>query len=216
MATVFKRGGKTNREGYWYVSWFDHTGHRQTKRTRTTDRTTAEQIARHHEIGAAKRREGLIDPRDDRYAAEGRRPLKEHLAEFKASLVARGNTAQHCKETQSMATKVVEHCGAKHPKDLTASSVEQAIRSIKDKGASLRTCNAYLRAIKSFSRRLARDNRMRDDALVTLQAFNVETDRRHVRRELSPEELVRLIKAAEANERPEFSLNARDRGMLYR
>ena len=31
MASVFKRGGKKNRGGHYYVSWRDHTGKRQTK-----------------------------------------------------------------------------------------------------------------------------------------------------------------------------------------
>jgi hypothetical protein len=44
MAAVFKRGGKTNRGGCYYVSWFDHDGKRQTRSTRTTDKATAERI----------------------------------------------------------------------------------------------------------------------------------------------------------------------------
>jgi hypothetical protein len=45
MATVFKRGGKGNRDGYWYIQWWDWTSkgkRRRTKCTRTTDKATAE------------------------------------------------------------------------------------------------------------------------------------------------------------------------------
>ena len=31
MATAFKRGGKSNRHGYYYVAWRDHNGKRRTK-----------------------------------------------------------------------------------------------------------------------------------------------------------------------------------------
>ena len=61
MASVFKRGGK-RAKGYWYVQWFDHRGKRRIKCARTTDKATAERIARQHEADAALRRDGVIDP----------------------------------------------------------------------------------------------------------------------------------------------------------
>ncbi len=51
MASVFKRGGKRSK-GYWYASWFDHNGKRQAKSTRTTDKATAERIAKKYEADA--------------------------------------------------------------------------------------------------------------------------------------------------------------------
>ena len=44
MASVFKRGGKKNRGGSYYVSWNNHTGQRQTKSAKTTDKATAERL----------------------------------------------------------------------------------------------------------------------------------------------------------------------------
>ena len=61
--------------------------------------------------------------------------------------------------------------------------MQLAIKSLCDEGKSLKTCNHYLRAIKSFSRWLNRDKRTRDDALAILEAYNAATDPRHVRRE---------------------------------
>jgi hypothetical protein len=45
MATVFKRGGRANRGGRYYVAFFDHAGKRQVRSARTTDKATAERIA---------------------------------------------------------------------------------------------------------------------------------------------------------------------------
>ena len=53
MASVFKRGGKNNRGGSYYLSWFDYTGKRRIKSARTTDKATAERIANKHEADAA-------------------------------------------------------------------------------------------------------------------------------------------------------------------
>ncbi len=61
MATVFKRGGKNNRGGAYYISWYDHTGKRRTKSARTTDKATADRITAKLEADAALRREGVID-----------------------------------------------------------------------------------------------------------------------------------------------------------
>lgn len=60
MASVFKRSGKKSK-GFWYASWTDHDGSRKTKCTFTTDKATAERIAKKHEADAALRRDGVID-----------------------------------------------------------------------------------------------------------------------------------------------------------
>ncbi len=216
MATVFKRGGKSNRSGWYYISYTDHDGKRKTRSSRTTDKATAERIANKLESDAALRRDGVIDASDDRYAAEVRRPLAVHLADFKMALVAKGNTPQHCHETHTQAQKIIDKCGAKFVGDLTGSAVQEAIKSLCDEGKSLKTCNHYLRAIKSFSRWLHRDKRTRDDALTILEAYNAATDPRHVRRELSIDELSRLIATTEQRTLPEHKIPGADRAMVYR
>ena len=65
MASVFKRGGKRNRGGYYYASWYDENGRRRAQCTRTTDKALAERVARNYEDKAVQRRTGLINPSDD-------------------------------------------------------------------------------------------------------------------------------------------------------
>jgi len=72
VASVFKRGGK-RAKGYYYASWFDHNGKRKTLCTRTTDKATAERIARKHESDAAARRQGVVDRRIEYFATEAKR-----------------------------------------------------------------------------------------------------------------------------------------------
>lgn len=212
MASVFKRAGK----GKWYAAWIDHNGRQKTACAHTTDKAAAERIAKKKEADAALRRDGVIDASEDRFGDEGRRELSAHLANYKASLVARENTQRYCDETENRIRKVLTLCKAAYPKDLTASAVEQAIRSLRDGGSSLRTCNAYQRDVKSFAAWLVADKRLRANPLVSLKAYNAATDRRYVRRALSDEELVWLIRAAENSTRHEFSLKSADRAMLYR
>ena len=84
MASVFKRGGK-KAKGYWYVQWFDHNGKRRTKCTKTTDKATAERIARNYESDAALRRDGVIDPALDAISKESQRSIESHLADFETN-----------------------------------------------------------------------------------------------------------------------------------
>ena len=216
MATVFKRGGQNNRGGSYYVSWFDHTGKRRTKCLRTTDKAAAERVAGKLDSDAALRRDGVIDASDDRYALEGRRPLSEHLEDFRRLLIGKANTARHCEETFVQAQKLIAAIGAERISDLNASAVQAALKSLRDSGRSLKTCNHYLRAMKGFSRWLRHDKRIRDDALASLTSFNAATDPRHIRRDLPAEELQLLISTTELRTDPKNSLPGPDRAMLYR
>ena len=215
MATVFKRGGKRNRGGYYYVAYKDHTGRRITKCARTTDKAAAERIAAKLESDAALRRDRVIDPKTDGYRDHEARPLTDHLADLKTHLLAKGNTKKHARETHAKALCVLELAKMGHISDLSASRTQAAIAEIRDGGVSLRTCNAYLRAIKSFSRWLVRDGRAPSDPLAHLSAYNADTDPRYVRRDLSADELAHLIRAAEAGPVVK-GMNGLDRAMLYR
>ena len=222
MASVYKRNGK----GKWYAAWMDMNGKQRTKSTGTTDKAAAERIAKKYEADAALRRDGVVDPSEDRYAEQGRRHLTEHLGEYHNYLVAKGGTEKHAKETKAMAERVAGLCQANHIKDLTASVVQSAINSLRaakqddsgqtKAGSSLRTCNAYLAAIKGFSRWLHRDRRSRADALVTLEAYNEDIDRKRLRRTLTSDELAWLIDVTTGRTLPEHAISGSDRAMLYR
>jgi site-specific recombinase XerD len=82
------------------------------------------------------------------------------------------------------------------------------------KGLSRQTSNHYLRAIKQFSRWLARERRNHNDPLIYLAMLNVKVDRRHDRRALGPDEFARLVEAAMAG--PEvICIPGPDRAMMY-
>ena len=201
---------------YYTVRYFDHTGRRVKVATRCADKDAAQQLANELETQAMKRREGLIDPTQERLAAEARRPLQAHVADYLAALLAKGNTAKHAELTGARVRFILHSCGATHSHDLQPSVVQSTIKAIHDAGRSLETCNSYLRAVKGFSRWLWRDKRTPDDSLATLQAYNAATDRRHVRRELTCEELACLLQFVETHTTEAHNMPGQDRAMLYR
>jgi len=106
--------------------------------------------------------------------------------------------------------------------DLTPSAVLAAVNTIRkpgkegEPGLSLRTASHYIAAIKGFSRWLYRDRRSRSDELASLKGFNAEADRRRIRRDLSPDELFRLLLAAEAAPTVILPWKERDGGGVLR
>ena len=228
MATVFKRGGKANRGGYWYIGWKDCDGKRQIKCSRTTEKATAERIAAKWEADAAARRTGVIDVTLERFSLEGRRPIADHVTDFESHLRARQNTAKHVALTVGHVQAIISACCAQTSRDLTCAGVMSAIESIRLAGnkkvkdesqrvpLSLRTCNAHLVSIKAFSRWLWMEKRSPDDLLIGLRSFNDETDRRHVRREFTIEELTYLLESIQNRTLPEHRISGPDRAIACR
>ena len=85
---------------------------------------------------------------------------------------------------------------------------------LRSKGASIKTCNLHLAAMKSFCRWLVRDRRMRENPLEHLDGGNVKLDRRHDRRILDEGELRSVIEAAEKSECVFRGLDGHDRALL--
>lgn len=215
MATVYKRGGRNQRGGRYYISYFDHNGQRVSRSARTTDKATAERIAAKLEADAALRRDGVIDPREDRFATEDRRALAEHVADFQSVLFSKGNNADYVNQAVARVKHVLSQCQADRIGRLTSSAVQAAIGRLRASGKSLATCNGYLRSIKGFTAWLHRDRRLREDPLRTLSTFNEAIDRRHVRREPTVAELTWLIETTKRRTHENHSLPGPDRAMLY-
>ena len=80
--------------GPWIASYFDFAGRRVKRSTRTTDKSAANRILAKHVSDTALRRDGVINPRDDRYALEGRKPLAEQIDAYMEHCERAGQAAQ--------------------------------------------------------------------------------------------------------------------------
>jgi integrase len=222
MASVFK---KSKRKGApYYIDYFDEHGRRRRERG-CADKAATEQIARKLEAEVELRRRGIIDAEDDARAAQGRRPLSEHLTEFKAHLLAKGGTPSHAELAAGRVARVValvrgaalanidpprtatrtvreEFAGrlamqmeAARLGDLTRDSIQAALAALRAAGRSAQTANHHRAALKAFCR-WALKGRLRADPTAGVVGYNVAADRRHDRRTISVEELCRLVEVA--------------------
>ncbi len=207
MASLRKRGKK------WYFAYIDAEGTR-IERPGCSDKRSTEQMAAAAEAEVARIRAGLVDPKSIGYRCHDARSLVGHLEDWHAFLIGKGSTTQHANLSRNRAKTLIDNAKAERIQDLTVSRIQAALKAVRDTGVSLRSVHHYKRAIKGFSRWLWRDGRAREDTLAHLTSPNPETDRRHVRRALSPEELSKLIHAAEQGP-VVFRLSGADRAMLY-
>ena len=214
MASVFKRGGKKTK-GYYYASWSDHNGKRQTKCTRTTDKATAERIANKHETDAALRRDGVIDPALDAIGKESQRTIEAHLIDYESKLRAANRSDQYIQEMARCIREIAKAGEFENAAAINADAVTKFAGKLKDKGRSSRTIQAYLTAIKGFTRWLVSHHKLARDPLASVKKPNPKSDRRRERRMLLPEEWWRLEIATEAGP-VRYGMAGSERLLLYR
>jgi integrase len=188
MATVYKRGGKGNRGGRYYIAYFDHNGQRHSRSARTTDRAAAERIAAKLESDAALRREGVIDAHLEGVARESRRPLESHLDDYKAKLSASHRAPRHIKNTEGYIRAFADAGEFKIAVDITADAVNRYARKLRHEDLAPRTVHAYLTGIKSFTKWLAENHKLPRDPLSSVKKPNPNVNRRYRRRMLLLEE----------------------------
>jgi integrase len=214
MSSVFKRARDRKRPGSsWYIAFSDQNGKRRTMKG-CSDKAATEAMARKLESEADLRRPGIIDPRTDAYTAHEARPLVDHLADYHAYLIAKGATVDHAELVKARCARIIDLARFKRPSDLSPSRFLTALKAVRDSGAALRTVHHYVRQFKAFSRWLWRDGRIREDTLAHVAPPNPDPDRRHERRALAPEELARMIRAAESGP-VLWKLSGPDRAALY-
>ena len=160
--------------------------------------------------------------------------LAEHLADWKADLLAKGRTANHANLVHARVARLLKACKVTFVSEIQPGTAQAAIAALRvgrphptvstdepdkrqgpTKGLSLQTCNHITTACKAFTHWLCRDGRLQADPLMHLTKYNVRTDRRHDRRALSDVEITALIQAAERGPTV-LGITGPARAMLYR
>ena len=136
------------------------------------------------------------------------------MAEYRKFLQNKGVTPKQALTAHNQVQKMLTDCKWRWVRDISATGALEFLADLQRAGRSVQTRNHYLKSAKSFTRWLVRDRRTSMDALAHLSRLNVNTDRRHDRRALSPEEFSRLLGAARTGQ-PVESISGPDRAMMY-
>jgi integrase len=178
-----------------------------------TDRTAAQAMLNELVRRAERERVGIIEPTDE----HRKRPISKHLADYHRYLRSKQNAPRYIDLAVARVKALVAGCKFCSIADFSPSKVTSWLRDQRDAGKfGIATSNDYLVAMKAFANWLVRDGRLVRNPLAFLQRLNTETDIRRERRALAPDELERLIKAAETSKRKIAGMTGADRAMLYR
>ncbi len=143
-----------------------------------------------------------------------------------------GDQVQPAAQVKLVAQRVrdlFKGCGFTSPADLNSDAPERVARYLNGRlnrprktidpdalgGISAQTAAFFLAAARRFARWMATRAPVRPDLFDALPGFDPANDRRHPRREISPEELARLIDTTRASTNVIRGLSGPDRAMLY-
>ncbi len=146
--------------------------------------------------------------------------IGEHVADWRAALLAKGTTPTHADLVTGRARRIIDACGFTHYADVDADKVMTYLDGLRQdtearRGLSAQTFNFYVAALKGFCRWMVRGRRATENPVAHLDGLNVRTDRRHDRRALTVAELHKLLDTTDAG--PERGcMTGAERAMMYR
>ncbi len=176
----------------WYVKYRDPDGVEHRAKG-YPDKEATRQMGARLEKEAALASEGVVD----RYKEHRKRPLLEHLEDFRQALLAKGDTVDHARQTKYRIETILTGCGFVLWSDMQASRLQKHLAGLHadDSGIGAQTYNYYLQAVKQFCRWMVQDGRAAESPIEHLKSINARVDRRRDRRSFEPDELKRLLKA---------------------
>jgi integrase len=176
----------------WSVQ-FHVQGRLYRKSLGTTDKRVAEERAAALRRKQERRSAGLLDPAEESRDV----PVEQHLEAFESMLKSRGVSEAHLVDRLACLREFVDRSRATRLPDLDESRATKWLRDRKAEGLSARSVNRRFQAVRQFARWCIATRRLSWDPFASLRPLNERVDRRHVRRALTPDELARLLAAAE-------------------
>lgn len=163
-------------------------------------------------LAAAK---ALFDPRSDDERQARPDALPNHVDDYRASLAAKGNTAQHVTTVAVRVRRLFDEAGFRFWSDVTGQAVQATLHRWRESGTAAQTLNHYLVNAKSFGRWMVRERRASESPLDHLQGLNVRAARKRLRRALTIDEARRLLEAT-AQGGARYGMSGPERALVYR
>ena len=194
--------------GPWIATYWDHAGRRREHSSRTTDRATAERILTKLVAETALRRDLVIDPRDDRFAAESRKPLTEHVAAYIAHCRHAGQNEHHVGQKETQLAAMIVGSKTTRLAELTADALELHLSAIKARKLSARSVNFARQIAVAFYGWVIKTGRAESNPLLVVPKQDESRDRRRVRRPPTDDEMTLLIAVASERGREAWYMTA--------
>ena len=207
------RSGKRikRRTAKWYGWYKDPQSGKTIRVPLSEDKAVAQQMLAQLIANVERGKAGLADP----FTEHRRRPIREHVEDYRTDLRNRAVSPAQVQLVCSRILRVIDLAGLETVADVSPAKVQAAIAHLRQQdNRSIQTANFYLQAAKQFTRWLVREQRLERNPIAHMQRGNVRLDRRHDRRDLTPEEVASLLAAARSGA-PMRGLSGLDRELLF-
>ncbi|MEQ9379335.1 MAG: hypothetical protein RJP95_00615, partial [Pirellulales bacterium] len=219
MASVYKKtiivvdpvtGERVRRKSAkWWFKFRDSLG-RIRRMPGFKDRSATWQMATKLERRAELARAGVIDE----FEEYRKMPLLQQLEDYREYLTNQGRTEKQVHHVINRATRMLVEANLVYIGDVKGAKVAKAMAMLRKKGLSPRTVNHHRQALQQLFNWMVKEHRCPSNPISNVEEFNVEIDRRRVRRAATTKELSRLFKET-ANSACHHGLDGPDRAMLY-
>jgi integrase/recombinase XerC len=216
MATVYKRKeDKAKPNACWYFGYKDENGKQRTKKG-YTDRKATRELAEKTEREARRRRDGLVDPVEEKLAGHRKSPIDDVVNLYEKNLQSRRTTGKHVSLTLSRVRRIISGGKFQVLSDIETDIVQNYLDKLaEDEDFGHRTYNHYVQAIDGFGNWLVSTKRMALNPFAGLARLNAEVDIRHPRRALSVDEVGQLIASARASGKSIQCFSPEERARIY-
>jgi len=169
----------------------------------------------------------FLDQTAEEIEAQLRRPLREHLADYRLHLAGRGSTARHVRDAMRRVRVMLGLCRTRDggrrvlfffeisPSQAALAKSRLTAPRPRRRAVGPATVNHYVGAARSFGKWMVDNFRAHRSPFLALKRLDTSSDIRHARRALSAEEVGRLISTTSANGRTIRGIPADERSMMY-
>lgn len=205
--TVTKNGKKT-KVNTWSIRYRNAQGKRQEEHGFLTEEEGWFRL-KEAKKEVEEEKLGIRDPRQKHY----RKPLSEHLDDFKKALEDEGVSTEQVKLVTGRIRRILDGCKFNFPPDLCPLAVKSYLAQLRKDGLSEQTAMHYIRAIKQLTLFLVKHKRLHENPFTELKVKK-DVEKKHPRRALSAVELNKLLETT--RRLGSFrGLSGPDRAMLY-
>jgi hypothetical protein len=141
--------------------------------------------------------------------------LSEHLQDFEAALLAKGNGKKYAKQVASRVELIFTDCGFRTMGDIDANALYTYLSDMRKNGLGQRSFNYYLKNCKQFCKWMIKEQRATAPSPLEHLSCIKQTEKRRQRRAITVDEVRNLLTTTQtAPER--YGLTGTDRALLYR
>ena len=160
------------------------------------DKTAAQAVLRELTARAERVKSGILSTDDNAVIDHQHTQFAEHVAAYLESHRNRGSSPNTIEGIEIRLRRLQRDCQLTRLSDLTADSIHNWLTVARDAKMAPRTRNSYLEVAKAFANWCVKTKRLLANPLADIAKAEQSTDRRLVRRSLTPTELERLLYAA--------------------